>query len=298
MTRRLLLVILAAAAPAHAQAELGHKLLGTVGLDAGSQPPAGIYVANRLAIFDANDLMDRHGDWLPVRLDADGIANSIGVAFAIPLAETGVLLDLAASVPIAHASLSLDRPDVSLDRSGLSDIYVQPLRFGWRSAHLEAVAGYAFYVPTSRIEPGGQPTGVGRASWSHELSAGATVRSGPFRASMLASWEKNEKKIGIDLTRGDTIQAQGGAGGTILRVLDVGLVGYGLAQISDDRGSALPPMLRGARDRALGVGTEADLAIPAWRMRLTLRYTRDVLAASRPRGQLILIGLGLTFAKL
>ena len=57
----------------------------------------------------------------------------------------------------------------------MADIYVQPLRLGWRRPHFDLVTGYAFYVPTGSIVPDVGPTGVSRAQWTHQISFGGTV---------------------------------------------------------------------------------------------------------------------------
>jgi hypothetical protein len=80
--------------------------------------------------------------------------------------------------------------------------------------------------------------------------------------SGLASYDLNRRARGIDLTRGDTVQFQGGAGKT-LGIVDFGLVGYALWQVRDDRGNDLPESVRGARDRAFGLGPEIDFTLCA-----------------------------------
>jgi hypothetical protein len=76
-----------------------------------------------------------------------------------------------------------------------------------------------------------------------------------------------------------------------LGFLDVGMVGYGLWQVSDDSGSAVPAQLRGARDRVGGLGAELAVTIAEARSRVTVRYTHDLAAAARPLGQLLLFDL-------
>ena len=115
-------------------------------------------------------------------------------------------------------------------------------------------------------------------------------RAKTWHISGLASYDLNQRKRGIDLTRGDTIQFQGGAGKT-LGIVDVGLAGYALWQVRDDRGNDLPEPLRGARDRAFGLGPEIDITLAPIRSRITLRYCRDVAVNARPLGQVLVIGL-------
>lgn len=277
---------------ADAQQSLGHKTLGTLGLDAGSQPPTGVYVADRFVWYTAGALVDRNGRTLPVDLDLDAIANAAGVYGTYEIPRLHLFVGASFGAPVAHVWAHTDRPEASIDRFGLADLYVQPLKLGFRKPHFDVVAGYAFYVPTGSFSPG-QRGGVSRAQWSHELSLGGTAyfdRARTWRLSALGSYELNQKKLGIDITRGDTIQVQGGAGKTLAGVVDVGAVGYAQWQVRDDRGADLPPVLRGARDRVYGLGAEAAVRVDAIRTRFNVRWAHDFAVESRPRGQIFLVG--------
>ena len=161
--------------------------------------------------------------------------------------------------PLVRLSLSADQPEASVDRLGLGNIYVEPLKLGTRWSHVDAVAGYSFYIPTAQ----GSRSGLGRPQWSHQFSLGGTGfvddRRG-WRVSALASYVINGKKRGVDVTRGDTIQIEGGAGGRVLDNLDAGIIGYALWQVTDDRGSALPAPLAGVRERVFGLGPEISMS--------------------------------------
>lgn len=291
-------VTLVALASGRAAAQdLGHKLLGTLGLQAGAQPKAGLYLVDRVVFYSAGALFDRAGARLPVDVSAQAFANGFGVSGSYELPRLRTFVNATVALPLARVVGAIgDRPEASFDRFGLADVYVQPLRLGWRLPHLDVVAGYAFYVPTRRFVPGGQGN-LGRGSWSHEATLGAALfvdGARSWHVSALASYEHNERKLAIDLTRGATVQLQGGVGKTFAGVVDAGVVGYALWQVTDDSGAALPPSLRGARDRAYGLGAELGATIASARTRINVRYTHDLAVRSRPSGQLFLIGL--TFA--
>jgi len=74
-------------------------------------------------------------------------------------------------------------------------------------------------------------------------------------------------------------------------MLDVGIAGFALWQVADDRGPDLPPALRGARERVLGIGPEIGITIPALRAKLTARYEWDLGARARPEGQVLVASL-------
>jgi hypothetical protein len=285
------IVVLIWAAPAGAQ-ELGNKVLGALGLLAGSQPGSGLYVADRFLRYSANELIDRNGHPIPVGLDLDAVANAVGVQVTFPLPWHSIYVNASVGVPAASISVQTDRPEAGIDRYGLGDFYVQPVKIGWKLSQIDIVAGYAFYAPTGRFTPRGGD-GVGRGYWTHQFSLGSAVyfdRAKTWHISELASYDLNQRKRGIDLTRGDTVQVQGGAGKT-LGIVDVGVAGYALWQVRDDRGSALPEALRGARDRAFGLGPEVDVTLAPLHSRITLRYCHDIAVRARPLGEILVIGL-------
>jgi len=290
------MALVLAGAPGVAQ-QLGHKVMGSLGLYAGTQPDAGLYVLNQFGSYGSNDIYDRYGHRIPVNLNVNAVANFAGLQATLRLGHS-VYLNIAAAGPVSHVSLTSDQPEASVDEFGLGDIYVQPMEIGWKAEHMDIVGGYAFYAPTGLYIPHGSG-GIGLGQWTHEFSLGGTVyfdRAKAWRFSSLASYDLNQRKEGIDITRGDTFQIQGGAGkrfriGKNLGTLDVGAVGYGLWQVRDDRGADLPAALRGARDVALGLGPEADYTVARIRSRFTVRYCQDVVAKSRPLGRILVIGI-------
>lgn len=278
------------AGTAVADGELGHRVLGSVGLDAGSQPGEGVYAGDRFFYFSSDRLIDRKGDPVPVQgLEVGAYANVVGVSGTLR-PEGWPYLSAAFAVPAAWLSTKSDLPPTDIARFGLGDIFVQPLMVGWRLPRLDTVASYSFYAPTGQINR----RGLGQPQWTQQFSAGGTVffdDQRAFRVSALASYNLYHQKVGIDITRGDSVQIQGGLGGRLLQVLDVGVVGYALWQVGDDRGPDLPPALRGAREQVFGVGPEIGLTIPVLRAKLTARYVWDLGAKARLEGQVLAVSL-------
>jgi hypothetical protein len=295
--RKIVLVaLLAAGGAARAQQDLGHKVLGSLGLDAGELKPTGLYAVDAVGAYRADELIDRNGRRVPIALNATAFVNVFGVAGTYDIPRLHTSIGAAVTAPVARVALSTDDVRASFDDFGFGDLYVQPIALGWRPGRHEIVAAYAFYAPTGHLAPGGLD-GVGNGHWTHEFSAGGTLyfdRARRWKLSALASYELNERKIDVDVKRGDTIQIQGGAGVRLARILDVGLAGYALWQVTDDTGSALPPILAGARDVDYGLGPELNVTVPQLRCKLVARYTHDVYVRSRPSGSLFVIALDIS----
>ena len=276
--------------------EFGHKLLGGLGLQAGVQPDTGLYVGDQLGVYDSNQLFDQHGARVPGRFQIIGLGNAVGAGFSYRLPRLATYVSGAVSIPVAWISGTTGSPPVYTALAGLADVYVQPLRLGWRLSHFDLVTGYAFYVPVGSIEPDEGPTTVSRAQWTHELSFGGTVyfdQRGSWQLSALGAWDINGRKIGIDVTRGATLQAQGGLGKTFGRIVSIGPIVYALYQVQNDSGADVPSALRGARDRAFGLGAEVDLTLERGRVQLFCRYAHDLAVQTRPNAQLFFAGIAI-----
>ncbi|MBU6281662.1 transporter [bacterium] len=257
------------------------------------QGPPGLHLGERFLLFEADRLLDRKGDPLPVRgLDVRSWANVVGIGATFRLADgAGPFWTLAFAVPVARIDVRAGLPAISFDREGLGDIAIEPVRLGWRLPRVDVVGGYDVYAPTQQLNRGG----IARSQWTHQLSAGGTLwldDQRGFRISALASWNIYERKPDVDVTRGQTVQVQGGIGGRFLRIVDLGVASYALWQTGRDRGADLPPALTGQRERAVGLGPEIDVLLPWIRSRLTVRYEWEVSGRARLDGSILVVGLG------
>jgi len=276
--------------------DLGHKLPGLIGLDAARIPEPGLYVANRLVSYRANEIRARDGSVIPIRgLDMHALANGVGIAYTIKLKRSSFSLSMAASAPIARLRLNIeDRPEASFDRFGLTDIYIQPARLGWRNNRFDVVGAYSLYLPTDQsLLAGGK--GLSSGHTTHQFSAGGTAYFKNDRTAFLttlASYDNNRRKRNIDITRGDIFQIQGGAGVSLFdRRIETGVAGYWLRQVSADRGADLPPVLEGVRDRVYGIGPEVAVTMKTIRSQIRMRYEWDLGVQSRPRGNIFVVGV-------
>lgn len=273
--------------PAEAQ-QLGYKLLGSVGIDAGALAPPGLALIDQSIHYGSSQLRDRDGNVVPIaglRIAATGSA--LGVAYTTKT-RAAPYLTFAVGAPVASIHVSTDNPAASLNGFGFADLVVQPIRVGWRQRRFDVVTGYVVYAPTGHFEPRGGAN-LGNGYWTHQVSVGGAVRDSAqtFRASALASYEMNTRKRGIDIRRGNMLQMQGGAGATVRKIFTVGLAGYALWQVTPDRGADIPPALRHERSRTFGLGPEGDVTIPNWKTRVSLRVEPEFGVRSRPRGQVI-----------
>ncbi len=285
--------LLAVAKTTSAQ-DLGHKLPGLIGLDAGRIPEPGLYLVGRVVDYEANELRDRNGNVIPIaNFHLHGLSSAVGISYTVNLKQSSVSLTATAAAPVARVRLNIsDRPEASFDRFGLADIYIQPVRLGWRGDRFDLVSSYAVYLPTGAFLLG---KGVSSGHVTHEFSGGGSIyanRNSGIFLTALASYDVNLRKRDIDITRGDTFQIQGGVGLNFLdQVIEVGAAGHGLWQVRPDRGADVPLLLREGRDRVYGVGPEVAVLIKSIRSQIRVRYEWDLGVHSRPRGNVFEAGI-------
>src|SRR6516162_59442 len=107
--------------------DLGHKVPGLLGLDAGTIPEPGLYLVNRGAIYQARELRGASGNVVPLsafyfRASAD----ELGLTYTRKL-SWGPFLTIAVGAPTSRLKLKVaDRLEAGVDRFGFGDVYVQP----------------------------------------------------------------------------------------------------------------------------------------------------------------------------
>jgi hypothetical protein len=274
---------------------LGHRLPGLLGLEAARIPEPGLYLVNLAASYQADELRDRNGNLIataPFNFSAAG--NIFGVSYTTQLASNTIFLTMTLSGPVARLKVNTpNRPETDLDRMAMGDPYVQPIQLGWRKEHFDLVTAYGIYFPTDKSPLAGG-AGVSSGQITHQFSAGASryFKDRTRFVTALISYQLSMPQRGIRITRGDTLQLEGGAGTNLFgRVLETGLASYALWQVRDDRGPDLPPILLGSRDRVYGLGPEAAVLIKPIRGEVRVRFEWDMGVRARPQGHIFVVGI-------
>jgi hypothetical protein len=186
-----------------------------------------------------------------------------------------------------------NQPEANLDRLAPGDPYVLPIRLGWRKERFDLVTSYGIYLPTDKSALAGG-SGISSGRITHEFSAGGSryFKDRTRFLTALASYQLNMPERGIRITRGDTLQIEGGAGTNLFgRVLETGLTSYALWQVRNDRGPDLPPVLAGLHDRVYGLGPEAAVFVKPIRAEVRSRIAWDMGVRARPQGYIVVAGI-------
>ena len=257
-----------------AQAQLaGHNTKGDFGLQAGSQPPPGIYaVAPMYYRYDGDSLKNRDGNTVSVDPEERGSLEANAYVFGLIWVTDFKILGANYSFQIypAFTDNTLAAPILGLDESvdtGFTDLYFQPVNLGWQTARADFIAGLGVFAPTGKYEQGGSDN-LGLGMWSFELFAGTTIYLDEAKSWHLATtafYEFHTDKEDTDIRVGDILTLEGGLGKSFMDgALSVGAAYYAQWKMTDDDlglDIELPSGRRFGKHRVYGAGPELTIPI-------------------------------------
>jgi hypothetical protein len=148
------------------------------------------------------------------------------------------------------------------------------LNLGWQTPRADFLAGYAFSAPTGRYEEGADDN-VGRGFWSHELTFGSTAYLDSAKTWHVAAtgfYELHTKREGDAVQVGDILTLEGGAGKTVMQIINVGVAYYAQWKVTTDEAPNLvapaDPVadvaseILATKHRVYGVGPEFNIFLP------------------------------------
>src|SRR5688572_18310232 len=233
----------------------GQYIPGSMGLNAGLTSP-GFSVGAYYLYYEADGAKDSRGHDLPVdgRYVADGV--QLLLAYTTPWKVLGANYGAALMPFFTRGHLTLESFE-SARSSGFADTYFEPINLGWTFGNAALKAAYGVNAPTGE-------TDVTTDFFGHNVTLASTIfldENQLNQLSLTSVTELHQKKRNSDLKVGDNTQLELGAGRIIplnggAQLLQIGMVGYGQWQYSDDSGSDAVPALAGLQDRVFAGGVE------------------------------------------
>lgn len=307
-----ILFVLALAYPASAQFN-GHNLLGDFGLMSGSQAPPGFYAGYLTARYSTDSLKGPRGGSLPGSGERDletyvhmGVAN-----WVLDKKVFGANIGGMAAFPVANLAIDFPRLDFGPQKFGYADTYIQPINLGWKTSRADAMVGYGFTAPNGRFEPDGEGN-RGRGFWSHELSAGTTVyldEAKTWHVATAGFYELHTRRKGDNVRVGDTLTLEGGAGKTLMQIINVGAAYYAHWKVTTDdvpriddlppRVAQVAPDILGTKHRVYGFGPEFNIFLPTKMegndvqsgLSFVVRYFWETGAVNKTQGSSFLLSI-------
>ena len=265
--------------PAHAQ-NRGVYPLGLSAINSGVSAAAGLTYNNSFLFYARDEQKGGGGEVLAtgqqaVLLDMNTLlwASSEQIA-----ALGGARFSCAATIPLANNSLSSSTQGAISGGGGLGDVYLQPLILGWQRDRVDVRGIVGVLAPTGKFNAGATDN-VGNGYWTPVIASGQTFYLSADRTTTLSLFEMYEfhtTQSGTQIRPGETFDLDY----SLLKAfpfyaesrLQVGVVGYGAWQTTAKTGPGITAAEKAQRYRVNAIGVGMNLALPARKVTLSLKY--------------------------
>ena len=152
---------------------------------------------------------------------------------------------------------------------GFADSYFQPATLGWHLKRADIMAAYAFFAPTGRFTAGAS-NNTGSGHWTNAPTAGETFYLTKNKGTAFSAYEMYEfhtTQQGTNIHPGQTFDLDYSLTQILPlqkdmhTLLQVGVVGYGQWQTSNNSGPGVDPQHPG-HYRVNGIGGAANVILP------------------------------------
>jgi hypothetical protein len=292
--------VLSSSSPAEAQIR-GVYPVGMSATNAGVTPDPGLTYSN-LFIFNARD-ESKGSDGEVVATGANAVMIDLNTFVWVSRRQVlgGARPSAAASILISSNSLASDTQGQLSAGGGFADFYLQPFILGWQTSRVSTRAAYGVLMPTGRFNAGSS-NNVGSGYWTHAPSVGVTVfltESKSTTVSIFHMYEVHTTQKDTGINPGDTANIDYSVTRTFKiqedTQLQLGLIGYGQWQTTDKTGLAISHAEASARYAVNALGFASNVALPARRVSLGLKYFKEFSNRSTYQGYTLHISGAVAF---
>lgn len=290
MQRKIILTALVAVglsvSGAWAQQELGHYANGEEGIKCASIPPGpGFFSRLYLDSYSAGTLRNGGGEAVDIGFRYDIQVAAFCNVWMTPINIMGADYGMYCVVPLVRQSIEIELAGLKEATRGLGDINLTPIMFSWHSPKADYLASLGTYFPTGDFEPT-SALNDGYGFQTYIASLGTTYfpdAQKSWALAILARYEINGKKDGIDIAPGDRFEFDWAISKNVDRVWDIGLSGFCTWQVTDDRGADVD-WNRGDHDRAMALGPEIVRFFWPAMLNVSLKHHQEFSVVDRTEG--------------
>jgi hypothetical protein len=259
---------------------------------AGSIPPVpGTYFLSQTSMLSSSRLNDANGDQIPLSFNLDAKVETLRLLHVTPLQFAGGDVWVQAVVPVV-LDLGLDVGPFSGSSAGLGDVVIAG-GLAWHQGPHTYVAGVDVALPTGKYASTAVANvGVNHGSVQPTLGYHYLDFANPtweFAATM--RYIVNFKNDDTDYTSGDEIVIDYAAGYHFGKTR-LGVAGYYLKQLTDDKGPGVAP--DGHRGKAFAIGPSVSYSVSR-ALNLSASYQVDVFAENRSKNNTLWLNLATKF---
>lgn len=296
-------LILAGVRPLKAQIR-GQYESGFNSTNSGTFAPPGLTYANMFQLYSFNQAKDSNGTRQAISGNLSVLFEHNIVNWTAEVAKDGaVKYGFLVDIPISSNSLTIADLGSLRSGAGLTDIYIQPLAFGWNLKRADIKVAYGFIAPTGRFSSGASDN-AGSGYWGHDISSGQTIYLTKNKATSFSAYELYEfhgtqrdtqvhpgQTFNLDYSLMQIVPLQKNQH----TLLQFGLVGYGQYQTTDKSGPTITPAQAGAHYRVNAMGGAANFILPVRKAAVFFKALKEFDNRSTVQGYSIQIGGSVTF---
>lgn len=279
-----------AAGSLQAQLPVGtHYPIGAEGLNGSDLPPPGFYVRDYNYFYYADRI-----DGMPApveNVDFFAYVNAVKLIYLSDYKILGANWGVDMIVPFMYKNLTGDLGTAG--QFGLGDIYACPLLLSWHLKQFDFAAAYGIWAPSGNFDastPLRMLDSPGDGYFSHMITFGVDWHPDAAKTwslSLLSRYEISTEQDHTQITPGNAYSLEWGLSKTVVKNVDVGLVGYWQQEITQDSG----PHAAQALFHVVAVGPEVSVMWEKIGLISTLRYEYEADAKDRPQGQTVVLTL-------
>ena len=271
----------------HAGLPVGsHYPIGAEGIKGADLPPTGFYVRDYNYFYVADKV-----DGLPVNMDIFAYVQAPKLVWMTPWSFLGVNYGMDMIIPFVYKDVSA--PFGNGYQFNLGDIYFSPLVLAKHFKQFDVAGAYGIYAPSGNFDAStalNYLTSPGGGYWSHMFTLGAVWypdEKKTWAVSLLNRYEINTEQDQTHVTPGNMLSMEWGISKSVVKGVDVGLVGYYQQETTEDSG----PHAATALSHVVGIGPEVSVMWEKIGLISTLRYEYEVDAKDRVQGQTVVLTL-------
>jgi len=299
------LFLLASGASCLAQAVPPVRGVYTPGLSAtnsGVLPGPGLTYANYFMDYSFDQFKRAKGDTIFERGNADVLLDINVFIYVTKWKVLGANYGLMAGLPFSNSSISSVSLGAIAGGGGFADSFYQPIVLGWHLKRADIQAGYAFFAPTGRFTAGGT-NNTGTGHWTNAPTAGETFYLTKNKATAINAYQFYEfhtTQEGTNIHAGQTFNLDYSLTQILPltkdmhTLLQLGLVGYGQWQTSNNSGPGVNPNDPG-HYKVNGLGGAANVILPAKHVAVGFKLFKEFSNSSTVQGYSLQINGAVSF---
>ena len=273
--------------------------------NSGVLPEPGITYYNTFMDYSFGELKGPNGGTFPLSGGNASVLVDINVFIWVSKAKVlGANYALVAGLPITNSSIESPNLGTVGGGAGFADSFYEPVMLGWHLKRADITAGYAFFAPTGRFNPGAT-NNTGSGHWTNAPTAGLTfylTKNKGTAFSVYQMYEFHTTQEGTNIHPGQTYDVDYSLTQVLPlqkdmhTLLQVGLVGYGQYQTTDKSGPGVIPEVAASTHYAVNaLGVAGSIILPVRKTSVGVKYFKEFSNSSTVQGYSLQIYGVITF---